>query len=295
MRNFIAIGSFDGVHLGHRKIIRAAVRGALKRGMRSKVLYFPLPPKFFFSGEKDNCLITLPEEREALLASLRPDEVSPLDFGPALSSMSAHDFFSGLLLNALRAGGLCVGPDFAVGKGREGHLAFLRKACREAKVAFAPVPFATLGGHRISSSLIRAHLRAGAVEEANRCLGWEYSASGPVVRGAGLGRKLGFRTANIGVHPAKILPPGIFAARARVCGASYDAVLNVGRRPTVDTLEGRVVLEAHLLDFGRTVYGRKMEVTFLKHIRPERRFGSKESLIEHIRADIAAAREYFGR
>ena len=293
MINFLAIGTYDGVHLGHRKIISAAVREARRRGMKTRVIYFPVPPKFFFSGEKDNCLITLPVEREKLISALGADSVEPLEFNSELSSMSAGDFFSQVVLKRFRASGLCVGPDFAVGKGREGHLAFLKKASAAAGIAFKSVAFVKRGGHKISSSLIRAQLRAGAVEEANRCLGWEYSVTGPVIRGAGLGRKLGFPTANVGADPAKILPPGIFAARVKVGSEYFNAVLNVGRRPTVDTLDCKMILEAHLLDFSRTIYGKKIEVTFLKHLRPERKFHSKESLILHIQADIAAARKFF--
>ena len=293
MLNFLAIGTYDGVHLGHRKIIRAAVREALRRGMQSRIVYFPFPPKFFFSGEARNCLITLPGEREKLISDLRPDAAEPLDFDPALASTGAAEFFSQLVLGRFRAGGLCVGPDFAVGKGREGHLDFLRKASAAAGIAFKTVAFARRGGHKISSSLIRAHLRAGAVEEANRCLGWDYSVAGKVVRGAGLGKKLGFPTANVEAHPAKILPPGIFAARVKVGGESFNAVLNVGKRPTMDTLGSKLILEAHLLDFSRMIYGRKIETTFLKHLRPERKFHSRGSLVRHIQKDIAAARKFF--
>ncbi|MCM2266354.1 MAG: riboflavin biosynthesis protein RibF [Elusimicrobiales bacterium] len=293
--NFLAVGTFDGVHLGHRRIVKAAVREALRRGMKSRVIYFPFPPKFFFSGETQNCLITLPEERDALLSSLRPDSVEPLVFTRELAAMPAEDFFARVLLDRFLGGGLCVGPDFAVGRGREGHLDFLRAASRQAGMVFRAVAFARRGGHKISSSLIRAHLREGRVQEANRCLGWEYSVSGPVIRGAGLGRKLGFPTANIGAHPAKILPPGIFAARVKLGHEVLDAVLSVGRRPTVNTLGGRLVLEAHLLDFSRMIYGRTLTVTFLKHLRPERKFASKESLVSHIRSDIAAARRFLGK
>ncbi|HBA60659.1 MAG TPA: riboflavin biosynthesis protein RibF [Elusimicrobia bacterium] len=293
MQNFLTIGTYDGVHLGHRKIIRTAMREALKRGMKSRVVYFPVPPKFFFSGEKTNCLITLPAEREKLLSDLRPDGVEALPFDRKLASMHAGDFFQDLVVGRFGAGGLCVGPDFAVGKGREGHLDFLREACMASGMYFKSVNFARRLGHKISSSLIRAHLRAGAVEEANICLGWAYSASGPVIKGAGIGRQIGFPTANVGVHPAKILPPGIFASRVKVDGESFNAVLNVGKRPTVESLGSKVVLEAHLLDFSRMIYGKTLEVTFLRHIRPERKFSSRESLIEHIKSDIAAARKFF--
>lgn len=293
MLNFLTIGTYDGVHLGHRKIIRATMRAALRLGLQSRVVYFPLPPKFFFSGERSNCLITLPEERERLIAALRPEAVEALPFDNALSSMPAGDFFQRLVTGRFRAGGLCVGPDFAVGRGREGHLDFLRDACMASGIAFKTVAFARRLGHKISSSLIRAHLRAGAVEEANLCLGWAYSVSGPVVKGAGIGRQIGFPTANVGVHQAKILPPGIFASRVKVDGESFNAVLNVGKRPTVETMGAKVVLEAHILDFSRMIYGKNLEVTFLKHIRPERRFASRDSLVEHIQKDIDVCRKFF--
>ena len=293
MPNFLAIGTYDGVHLGHRKIVLSAVREALRRGMKSRVVYFPFPPKFFFSGETSNCLITLPEERERLLTALRPDSVEAFPFDRQLSLMDADQFFARMVMGRFQAGGLCVGPDFAVGRGREGHVDFLRGACRGARIAFKAVPFATRRGHKISSSLIRALLRAGDVEEANLCLGWRYSISGPVVRGAGIGRQLGFRTANVGVHEAKILPPGIFAAAFRVDGEVLPAVMNVGRRPTVKSLGGRMLAEAHILDFSRMIYGRKVEVAFLKRLRGERRFASRDALVARIRQDIAEARRYF--
>ena len=289
------MGTYDGVHLGHRKIIRASVREARRRGMKSRIVYFPFPPKFFFSGEERNCLITLTEEREKLISALRPDLVETLNFNSALGLMGAEDFFSRVILGRFKAGGLCVGPDFAVGKGREGHLDFLQKASAAAGIAFKAVSFARRGGHKISSSLIRAHLRVGAVEEANHCLGWTYSVSGPVIKGARIGRKLGFPTANIGAHPAKILPPGIFAARVKAGKGTFNAVLNVGRRPTVEPPGGKMILEAHILDFSEMIYGKTLEIAFLKHIRPERKFHSRESLVRHIKEDIAAARRFFAK
>lgn len=293
MKEFLSIGTYDGVHLGHRKIILAAVRAARRLGLRSRVLYFPFPPKFFFSGEREACLITLPGERRRLILGLGADEAVELPFDGKMASTGARDFFESQVVRRYAAGGLCVGPDFAVGRGREGHSDFLAAACSEAGIVFKKMSFLTRHGHRISSSLIRSHLRAGAVEEANACLGWNYTVSGPVLRGAGLGRQLGYPTANVGADPAKILPPGIFAARVRLGAESYDAVLSVGRRPTVNTLGGRLILEAHLLDFSRMIYGRRLEVEFLRHLRPERRFASREALVEHIKADIAAARRFF--
>ncbi|MCX5785355.1 MAG: riboflavin biosynthesis protein RibF [Elusimicrobia bacterium] len=295
MLKLLTIGTYDGVHRGHRKIILAALRDSGKLALKPAVVYFPYPPKFFFSKQTENCLITLPEERERLMKQAGAICVQPLSFTAKLSAMPAERFFSDILSGLLGAGGLIVGRDFALGRERRGNVDFLRKACVDAGLFFRAMTFVRHGRHKISSSLIRAFLHCGNVEEANVCLGWNYSVSGVVVRGAGLGRKLGFPTANIAAHPAKILPPGIFAAHVKLGAETFEAVLNVGRRPTVDTLGARMVLEAHILDFSKMIYGRKLEVVFLKHIRPERKFHSKESLIHHIQEDIVNARRFFAK
>ncbi|HOW90328.1 MAG TPA: riboflavin biosynthesis protein RibF, partial [Elusimicrobiales bacterium] len=276
---YLTIGTYDGVHLGHRKLIRALLRESLRSGMPSSLLYFPEPPKCLFSGETANFLITLPEEREALIRGLGVERVARFPFRSRLAGMSAESFFRSVIIGKQRAGGLCVGHDFAVGKGRLGNVEFLRRRCAESGLRFKTTPFASMGGHKISSSLIRTLLRAGHVEEAGARLGRNYSVSGPVVRGAGIGRGLGFPTANIGAHPAKILPPGVFAVRARLeKGVVLCGVANVGRRPTVEGSDGRPLLEAHLFGCARDLYGLRLEVEFLKHLRSERRFGSREAL-----------------
>ena len=295
MSNYLTIGTYDGVHLGHRKIIESLMREGLKRGLDSALAYFPAPPKFFFSGEKENCLITLPGEREDLIRGLGVEAVCSIPFDSALAEMSAETFFNSVILKTHHAGGLCVGRDFAVGKGRLGNLEFLRKRCAASGVRFKAMSFVTFGGHKISSSLIRAYLRSGHVEEAGKCLGRSYSVSGAVVKGAGMGRLLGFPTANIGADPAKILPPGVFAVRVRADKEIFHGVANVGRRPTMRSLESRLLLEAHILDFDRTLYGRRLEVEFVRHLRAERRFGSREALRRQVGEDVIAARRCFIR
>ncbi|HAH32075.1 MAG TPA: riboflavin biosynthesis protein RibF [Elusimicrobia bacterium] len=293
MLKLLTIGTYDGVHRGHRKIISAVLRDSRKLALKPSVVYFPAPPKFFFSKQAENCLITLPEERERLIQQTGAVCVRALPFTAELSRMAAERFFSGILTGSLGAGGLCVGRDFALGRERRGNVDFLRKACADSGLFFRAMSFVRHGSHKISSSLIRAFLHCGNVEEANVCLGWNYSVSGCVVKGAGMGRKLGFPTANIAAHPAKILPPGIFAAHVKLGADTFEAVLNVGRRPTLDTLGSRMILEAHILDFSKMIYGRKLEVVFLKHLRPERKFHSRESLIHHIQEDIVNARRFF--
>ena len=294
MPSYLTIGTYDGVHLGHQKIIRALIRESLKRGLDSALAYFPLPPRFFFSGEKENCLITLPGEREERIRRLGVKNITKIPFNNALAAMSAEEFFNKIILNARSARGLCVGRDFALGKDRKGDLGFLRRRCASAGVGFKAISFATFKGRKISSSLIRAFLRKGRVDLAAKCLGWNYSVSGKVVRGAGLGRRLGFPTANIDAHPAKILPPGIFAVKVRLGDEMFYGVANAGRRPTVTTSVGGLLLEVHILDFDRNIYGRRLEVEFLRRLRPERKFGSREALQRQILSDIKTARKYFG-
>ena len=286
----LTIGTYDGVHLGHRRIIKALLREGARAGLRGAVAYFPFPPRLFFSGEKENCLITLPREREKLLRELGVRRIRALPFGAALAKMSAEDFFDSVILKAEKARGLCVGADFALGRGRAGGPEFLRRRCAGTGLFFKALPFLRSGGHKISSSLIRSMLSGGRVREANKLLGWNYSVSGKVVKGAGIGRALGFPTANVDAHRAKILPPGIFAARVRLGRETFGAVVNVGRRPTVRSLGGRLLLEAHLLDFDRMIYGRTLTVEFLRRLRSEKRFNSRDALRARILKDISAAR-----
>ncbi len=295
MPNFLTIGTYDGVHVGHRKIIGTLIREARRRGLDSVLAYFPAPPKFFFSGEAENCLITLPDEREDLIRGLGVGKVRSIPFNAALAEMSAETFFGSVILKKNHAEGLCVGRDFAVGKGRMGNLAFLRKRCAASGILFKAMAFVTFGGHKVSSSLIRAFLRNGHIEEANKCLGRSYSVSGMVVRGAGMGRRLGFPTANMNSHPAKILPPGVFAVRVRADKETFSGVANVGRRPTMRSLGSRLLLETHILDSDRTLYGRRLEVEFLRHLRAERRFGSREALRRQVAEDVLTARRFFNQ
>jgi len=293
MSSFLTIGTYDGVHLGHQKIIKALIRDGLKRGVQSGLAYFPLPPKFFFSKVSENCLITLPEEREELIRNLRVDNITEVPFNSALAEMSAEKFFKDIILGAHSAEGLYVGRDFAFGKDRKGNTEFLRKRCFDAGIRFKAMSFVAYGGHKISSSLIRTFLRNGRVETANSCLGWNYTVSGKVVKGAGLGRRLGFPTANILPHPAKILPPGIFAVKVRLGGETFCGVADSGRRPTVNTLGGRRILEVHIPEFDRDIYGRVLNVEFLRYLRPEKKFGSREALQSAILQDVKTAGKYF--
>ncbi len=293
MENYITLGTFDGVHLGHNSVVKSLIRHSLKAGCRSLVVYFKQSPKSVLSGKSG--LITLPEERAGLLRGLGADAAEPLEFTPEMASMDHRRFFKEVLLKRFRMRGLLAGRDFAFGKNRKGDVRFLRRACKTAGVRLKILPFVTSGGHKISSSAVRVLLKNGDIRTANRWLGRHYEVAGKVIKGAGIGRLLGFPTANIAAAPSKILPPGVFAVKVRLGRDMYFGVANVGVRPTIGSLGGKLLLEAHILDFSRMIYGRILKVEFLKRIRGERRFAGREALQSRILKDIAAARKFILR
>lgn len=278
----VAVGSFDGIHLGHQHLLHQALAEAKARRLPLLVYTFDPPTKVFTRGE--GFLMDLEEKVEALRA-LGVEMILAVPFNAEFASRSAEAFLEDL--RALGAEALYVGEDFRFGQGRAGTPEALEKV--------APVrlvPLLELGGEAVKSSRIRALLKEGRVEEARHLLGRPYGAYGVVVEGEKLGRKLGFPTANLAVHPLKVLPPGVYAVEAEGAFGRYKGVANVGTRPTLGGGERR--LEVHLLGFSGELYGEEMRVRFLKRIREERRFPSPEALAAQIARDVAEARAYFG-
>ncbi|MCX5782988.1 MAG: riboflavin biosynthesis protein RibF [Elusimicrobia bacterium] len=287
--NFIAAGTFDGVHKGHAQILRELVKSARTGGMESLVLYFTFPPKASISGQTKQTLITLPSEREKLLRSFGIGGVKKLDFN-VLGEMSAEKFFTRVMLKKYKMGGILAGQDFAFGKNREGHLDFLRRECARHGIKLKILPFIKCHKHKISSSVIRLLLHEGHVETAAQLLGRPYLISGKVVRGAGLGRKLGFPTANLNVDPRKILPRGVFAVKVRLNKKTYNAVANIGFRPTINPIHKDLPLvEVHLLNFSADIYGQTLAIEFISKIRGEKKFPNLDSLKKNIARDIHRA------
>lgn len=278
----VAVGSFDGVHLGHQHLLHQALAEAKSLHQPLLVYTFDPPTKVFTRGE--GFLMDLTEKVEALRA-LGVELILAVAFNEAFAQREAGEFLEDL--RRLGASRIYVGEDFRFGKGRGGGPEDLAQV--------APVrivPLLTLGGEPVKSSRIRALLQEGRVEEARHLLGRPYGAYGVVVEGDKLGRKLGFPTANLAVHPQKILPPGVFAVEAQGSFGRYKGVANVGTRPTVNGMERR--LEVHLLGFAGELYGEEMRLSFLKHLREEKRFDSLEELKAQIAKDVASARAYFG-
>ncbi len=278
----VAVGSFDGVHLGHQHLLHRAKEEAKARHLPLLVYTFDPPTKVFTRGE--GFLMDLEEKVEALRA-LGVEMILAVPFNAEFAARSAEAFLEDL--RALGAEAVYVGEDFRFGKGRAGT--------PEALERVAPVrivPLLELGGEAVKSSRIRHLLGEGRVEEARHLLGRPYSAYGVVVEGERLGRRLGFPTANLAVHPLKVLPPGVYAVEAEGPFGRRKGVANVGTRPTLEGKERR--LEVHLLGFAGELYGAELKVVFLKKLREERRFESLEALRAQIARDIQAARAFFG-
>lgn len=316
--NLVALGTFDGLHRGHRKLIALLRADARRLGLKVLVALFAQPPRFHFQPKLRASLLTTASERRSLLLALGVDRVAILRFDPKLAAMSHERFFEDVLLRRFKAGGLVAGPDFAFGKGRKGDCAFLRKACARRGLHFRMLAPLRSGPRKISSTGIRNLLHCGKVGEASRLLGRPYSVYGTVIRGRGLGAGIGFPTANLRIED-RLLPMGVFEVRvwelrtARrerlLIKRPLRAVCNIGYRPTVDGGRGAAAskglsgsspagggfpgephVEVHIPGFSGDLYGRTLEIGFLRLLRYEKRFPSLKSLIAQIGRDISRIR-----
>ena len=206
--------------------------------------------------------------------------------------MPAETFLAEYLVKCRNAGGIAAGEDFSFGKNRECDISGLERLCRRYGLLFIKQDFMLYGGKKISSSLIREMLTVGQTENAAACLGRYYSISGTVEHGAGIGRTMGFPTANIAVPKEKLLPSGVYAAITEACGTKYPSVAVIGHRPTLNTLGCRIITESHLIGFSGDLYGKYVSLELCGKLRDERKFSSKDELMRQIAADKAAAEEY---
>lgn len=285
----LAIGSFDGVHLGHQALLGQMVRKARKEGVRTAALtFFPhprrvlqdLPPRFY---------ITTLEDRLRLLATAGMDLIMIHAFNHEVRQIRAADFVTQLCTSLdLRQ---LWGGRFALGYNREGDVPFLRRLGQELGFTVeTPDTMTTWQGEVVSSSRVRRALEAGNISELNGCLGRLHALSGTVVRGDQRGRTIGFPTANLAVWDELLLPAnGVYATYAWVDGRRFAAATNVGVRPTVDGQ--RLTIEAYLLDFDENIYGKTIQLEFVNRIRPEMKFSGIEALKAQIAADVTAVRQ----
>lgn len=288
----VAIGVFDGVHAGHKKIISKIVEAARASGTMSVVMTFdPHPAKILDPGNKTPSLISL-DHRMRLIESLGVDIIVIVKFTKTFSSLPAGIFVKNILVGKLRARRIFAGENFYFGKSASAGPGMLEKLSRRFGFKVTTVKPVRIGGHIVSSSLIRRLVTKGDLYKAAKLLARPVSVLGTVVKGYGLATELGFPTANINPHHEVVPPGGVYAIRARLAGKSYHGVLNIGLRPTFyNPMDEEPTIEVHLFGFKGNIYGKDIEVEFIRKIRDERKFASKEALVKRIRADAAIARK----
>ena len=285
----VAIGNFDGVHRGHRRVIDAAVARARQSGQRALALTFEPHTRAYFRPQEKLFRLTDEPAKLRLLASTGLDGAIVLAFDAALAALSAEEFVQRTLVERLAVRGAAVGFDFHFGQARQGSPDFLVGEGRKHGFAVDVAPRLTDGGRPVSSSAIRAALAAGDVSEAAALLGYPWFVSGTVAHGDKRGRDLGFPTANLQLDPACGLRHGIFAVRAAVGGKRYGGVASFGRRPTFDN--GAPLFETFLFDFDGDLYGQAIDVALIAWVRPELRFDSAEELVRRMQQDAREARD----
>ena len=282
------IGNFDGLHLGHKKIIDVVKRRSEENSTRSCVITFdPHPQKVL--GRKEVSLIFPLGRRFKMLESAGIDAVICLNFTRKLSKVSAENFIKDILLERLRIRDIVVGPGFSFGHKRKGNVDLLRSMGETHGFNTVVAEAARVDDRVVSSSAIRNLVRDGEIGEANRFFGYDYYIEGVVVEGEKRGRKLGFPTVNLDTE-WEILPrPGVYATYVKLSDGFHESITNIGVRPTFE--ESKLTVETHIFDFNDDLYGKEVRVNFVERLRDEKRFESVDKLVEQINQDIVAVRE----
>jgi riboflavin kinase/FMN adenylyltransferase len=283
----VAIGTFDGFHLGHRYLVRQLVKIAALNKLRCVIVTLSKPVK-----PVAGILTTEPEKIE-LMKQYPIDELIVLPVSPEIMEQSAADFFEEYLCAKLGMKHLVVGRDFALGRGRQGDTRWLKKECAKKDAGMTVVKPLRLRGKTVSSSLIRQYLKSGDLERANSLLGRFYHFDGMPEKGRGFGRKIGVPTVNLKVIGGKLLPAGVYTAILGVGNEIWPSVINIGIRPTFFS-EGETIPEANVFGFSGKWPNEKTDVYLCSSIRKERRFLKINALKEQIEKDITRAKKYFG-
>ncbi|MFQ1047558.1 bifunctional riboflavin kinase/FAD synthetase [Avibacterium paragallinarum] len=290
----LTIGNFDGVHLGHRAVLRHLREKATALSLPMVVMLFEPQPSEYFMGDKAPPRLMRLRDKLSALADLGVDYVVRIKFDRAFASLSAEQFIQEYLVQRLKVKFLSIGDDFRFGAGRQGDFALLQQAGEKYGFTVEDNCSFQLNEQRISSTAIRQALAEDDLAHAQQLLGKPYCIYGRVVQGNKLGRTIGFPTANIRlqrqVNPVK----GVYAVKAKLPnGAEYKGVANIGRRPTINGV--KQLLEVHLFDFKQDIYGQPLQVELCDKIRDEVKFPSFDALKEQIAKDVEVAKDYFSQ
>jgi riboflavin kinase/FMN adenylyltransferase len=286
----VAIGVFDGVHLGHQALIRRAMQEAERLGGSAVVLTFHPHPARVLRPDSAPHLLTSTPHKLRLIEELGCPFLLQIKFDAAFAAQPPEVFIEALTRSAPSLRMVCVGHNWAFGKGRAGNVALLAALGEKFGFETLEIEPVEIDGELVSSTRIRKAVEAGDFDTARRFLGRDYTILGTVQPGAGRGRGIGFPTANLSAHNERFPPNGVYAVRVLMDSRWFEGVANVGVRPTVANALDRV-LEAHIFDFSGDLYGHDLEVKFERFLRPEQKFSSIEELRAQIARDAALARE----
>ncbi|MCS7280528.1 MAG: bifunctional riboflavin kinase/FAD synthetase [Desulfobacterota bacterium] len=290
----ITIGNFDGVHIGHRKIIEEARKKAEELNATFVVLTFDPHPLFVLKPENINGLITPLPVKKRILEEMGVDVLVVLKFDETLRDSQPEVFFRKVLIDRIGVSAVILGSDFRFGKDQKGNVELVETLSKKYGVFFKKIDPVTIDGEKVGSNKIRKLLLDGEIRRANELLGRPFTIVGKVVYGAGIGKKIGFPTANLAFLENQILPKnGVYVTETEFQGNYLPSVTNIGFKPTFNY--NRICLETHILGFNQDIYGMELEVRFYERIRDEQKFDSVEGLKTAIAEDISKARAFLSR
>jgi len=280
----VTIGTFDGVHLGHLKIIETLLQISRSRDLKSVLVTFNPHPQMVLGKRGPTELLTSLDEKLELLKKTGIDTVIVLEFNKQLALYPPEDFVGDILLNKIGMKALVFGYDHAFGKDRAGNKELLKELAERLDFSFSVVPEYKAGGDSLKSTPIRKELKDGDFKKAIRALGYSYLISGKIIEGHGIGKTLGFPTINLGVPPGKLLPKeGVYAATARFNGEIFKGMAYIGQRLTFD--DKTLTVEINLFDFKGKIENENIVLTLHEFIRPPEKFNTADELVEKMKSD----------
>lgn len=292
-RGAVTIGNFDGVHVGHARIVACLVEQARRVGGAAVVFTFDPHPAQLLRPERAPVPLGWTERKAELLCSLGVDAVVAYPTDAAFLAMDAETFFQRIVIDRLQARAVVEGPNFLFGRGRQGDIDLLGQFCRRSEVILEVVPPVEVDGQIVSSSRVRELVSAGRIEQARRLLIQPHRIRGRVIHGAARGATLGYPTANLKLEGGLVPGEGIYAGRALAEGTWWPAAVSIGPNPTFG--DGRMKIEAYLLGFEGLIYGHSMQVDFLARLRDIVRFDSVDALLDQMGCDVAETRRIVGQ
>jgi riboflavin kinase/FMN adenylyltransferase len=285
----VAIGNFDGVHLGHKKILEYLVQTAKKNKLNSAVFTFSPHPEAYFKRDSF-FLIQPPQEKLNMISNFHVDLAVVAPFDKTFSRISPTQFIKSILIEFLHPQFIVVGSNFKFGKDRKGDVKLLKKIAEQHHISLQSISRVSLDGEIVSSSKIRTLLQRGEIEKANKFLGHPYKITGRVIKGTSKGRHIGFPTANLSPDN-DIIPSGVFITETLLRSKKFPSVTNIGRCPTFN--KNKIEVESYIMNLQTDLYGKKMGILLLKKIRDEKKFDSPEKLKKQIQKDILITKQYF--